>query len=375
MLAGEDPTFQPQLLVLGGSRDRSGCGEPLPEGAGRDAGGGKYRSLGANLKVEGRLFVSNQNIKNKHDERFFFGPADLLPIDQSVEANYLDLIRDYQSIHAQEIKDRRREGQRPDAYLGFEPGKTAWSRHVYVREASSLDDGTLCYARVDETGGSRRVVALYPVMISRKIYEKSPAELLPGSLRPATSIEKLSPADRVFGWASQDAAPDDREPAYRGHVRVGQVTCTTEGAVETFSQPEGLAILGQPKPAQGRFYLGQANGAEQSKGLTKERAGYGGANRIRGPKVFPHHREFSETGWVTDERSKQNRSITGWVKPRTTFELDLDVENLPRIELGAGLAAVAAGGSFPADGTGQASGVRECASGDRSHRNAHRGRR
>ncbi len=295
----------------------------------------KYRSMHVSLKTKGYFFVSNQNIKNKHDERFFFGPADLLPIEAAVKSRYLDLIQDYQSIHVQEIEERRRDGQSPDKYLGSEPGETAWSRHVYLEEAKKLGDGTLCYAHVEEARGIRRVKALYPVMISRKLYDRSPLDLLLNSLRPATTIKGLSPADRVFGWVRQDPAPDDPDPAYRGQLRFGQVTCTTDGAVETFDEPWGLAILGQPKPQQGRFYLGQQNGSAQDTDRGKADAGYGGSNRIRGPKVYPHHRNFTEESWSSDDQSKQNRSITGWVKPETAFEFDLHVENLARIELGA----------------------------------------
>src|SRR5262249_52035155 len=130
------------------------------------AGTGRYRSLHENLKTEGYFFVSNQNIKNKHDERFFFGAVgDPLPIDGGVKARYLDLVRDYQSIHAQEIRERQSAGNAPDAYLGSDPGEAAWSRHVYLEEAVQLDEGTLCYAQVDESAGVRRLIALYPVMI------------------------------------------------------------------------------------------------------------------------------------------------------------------------------------------------------------------
>ena len=112
------------------------------------------------------------------------------------------------------------------------------------------------------------------------------------------------------------------------------VTCETDDAIEPFVPPRHLAILGQPKPQQGRFYLGKADGTAQVAGLSKEQAGYSGDNRIRGPKVYPHHRQFRETNWEGDKPNKQNRSITGWIKPGTEFVFDLHVENLTRIELG-----------------------------------------
>ena len=120
-------------------------------------------------------------------------------------------------------------------------------------------------------------------MISRKLYEKTPLDLLLSSLRPATKIEKLSPADRVFGWVSQDPGPGGGEPAYRGQLRVGPVTCTTADAMAAIpGSKRTLAILAQPKPQQGRFYLGQANGPAGPKGRDKEAAGYGGANGSAG---------------------------------------------------------------------------------------------
>ena len=105
--------------------------------------------------------------------------------------------------------------------------------------------------------GFRRVISLRPYRTARALYPKSPLDLLPEKLRPAKDIKKLSPADRVFGWVNQDASTNDPHPAYRGHVRVGPVICHTENAIERFRTPVVLAILGQPKPQQGRFYLGK----------------------------------------------------------------------------------------------------------------------
>jgi CRISPR-associated protein (TIGR03986 family) len=147
----------------------------------------------------------------------------------------------------------------------------------------------------------------------------------------------------VFGWVSQnpDAGSEAPKVAYRGHVRVGPVACTNpDGAIKEFSQPKILAILGEPKPQQGRFYLGKSDGLDKSDGTaqppgrSKEVAGYHSENRIRGPKVYPHHRQFGEPDSKGNE-SNQNRSITGWVNPEVKFEFDLHFENLSRIELGA----------------------------------------
>jgi CRISPR/Cas system CSM-associated protein Csm3 (group 7 of RAMP superfamily) len=284
---------------------------------------------------QGYLCVTGLNMSNKHDERVFFtsAPSPIrVPLEKDTIEQWRQLIQDYQREHEREIQEG---ATGPPALPGC-----SFSRHIAGNAArpaaaeQDLSQDDLCYAEVAKVGGTWRIRGLYPVMISRKLYEKSPLDLLPSSLRPAKAIPSLSPADRVFGWVSQDAAADDPEPAYRGQLRVGPITCITEDAVALFPE-RTLAILAQPKPQQGRFYLGQANGSAQPKGRGKEGAGYGGTNRIRGPKVYPHHCEFAEATWRGGERSNQNRSITGWVKPDTSFELKLHVENLTRVELGA----------------------------------------
>ena len=57
------------------------------------------------------------------------------------------------------------------------------------------------------------------------LHDVSPSKLLPPGLKPAATLEKLSPADRVFGWVRQNEGPDepvgetkalDRGPALQG---------------------------------------------------------------------------------------------------------------------------------------------------------------
>ena len=81
---------------------------------------------------------------------------------------------------------------------------------------------------------------------------------------------------------------------------------------------------------------------------------------MRERKVYPHHSGLPSSYWdiPTQDRTqnpdsghyqeyrrprkdgsenldKQNRSIKGWVKPDTTFEFDIDINNLSSVELGA----------------------------------------
>lgn len=202
----------------------------------------------------------------------------------------------------------------------------------------------------------------------RKVdYESSAWDLLHESLRPAASIDQLSPADRVFGWVKVDADTGPRSRgegvAARGLLHVGPVRCTsgTADAVEQFAAPGvPLAILSAPKPQQGRFYVARSpNGEAQQNGLSKQDAGYSAGKGLRGRKVYPHQHTLPDGHWddPTKDRTQQahgapthyqeyrrprkndqehqNRSILGWVKPGAEFSVDFHVQNLSAVELGA----------------------------------------
>jgi CRISPR-associated protein (TIGR03986 family) len=176
----------------------------------------------------------------------------------------------------------------------------------------------------------------------------------------------LSPADRVFGWVRQTEA-DANLGAYRGNLRVGPVCCETADAVETFDPPLPLAILGQPKPNQARFYLSAANGTPLT-GKPVQDAYHKGSNRLQGRKAYPHHARLDPAHWddaaqdqtqkprpdgtyqeyrrAGGERDDQNRSMRGWVRPGATFAFDVHVTNLSDVELGALLWLL----GLPADG-------------------------
>ncbi len=309
---------------------------------------------------EGWVLISGPNIGNKIYERVFVvTDSDRIIEFQENQAEevcslWSELINDYQKFHEDEVKLRKKRGQKPSDYLGRDPGKTAWSRHVYDKEMLELKSGTLCYVQFDPNN-PRNIKGIYPVAISRDLYEHPPEGLLDHSLKPARDINSLSPADRVFGWINQNG-----KGAYRGNLRIRSVKCVSLDAIESFDKPGlPLAILGEPKPQQGRFYVAKnQKGEAQEEGLTKEQAGYSaisinGENKgLRGRKVYPHHGNLSDKYWNDpmrdrtqeqpqeyhrsgDIRDSQNRSIQGWVKPGTEFTFDLHVTNLSKVELGA----------------------------------------
>ncbi|MBO0799948.1 MAG: TIGR03986 family CRISPR-associated RAMP protein, partial [Blastocatellia bacterium] len=312
-----------------------------------------------------------------------------IPID-GYEKLWRDLILNYQNEHKRDLETRRKASppQSPGDYLGDTPGKTAWSRHIDPGlEDGVLREGTLCYVELDRNN-SHRITALFPVSISRRLYAASPEKLLEKSVKPAGHEDNLSPADRVFGWASQEG-----KGAYRGNLRIGPAMLPPPGSLTNF---EGrglpLAILSQPKPQQSRFYVARTKekGEKQEDGLRKSEVAYVPSKGLRGRKVYPHHAgataaegywakpmedrtqqgistengtffqeyrqphegypdndkiQFDKNSDATqfkiqndsdhEQRNDQNRSILSWVEPGTRFNFEIDVTNLSDVELGA----------------------------------------
>lgn len=339
---------------------------------------------------EGWVLITEPNIGNKKYERVYvISDQDRFLHFKNKESlricrMWYELIDNYQQTHAKELDQRRENGQQPTDYLGDKPGQTAWSRQVWDKQYRQLREGTLCYVRLN----GNRIEGIYPVSISRDLYSVSPLSLLHPTLRPATSLRQLSPADRVFGWVNQQG-----KGAYKGNVRIGPVTCLTpkEKAIECFGVPGlPLAILGQPKPQQARFYVAKSpNGEAQGNRLTKEQVAYAPGKGLRGRKVYPHHCGLPNAHWdnpmqdrtqhavdghfqeyrrphqaeteqiprgnrtvkkpiinddgsfrllegeAHEQRDNQNRSIQGWVRIGTEFTFDIHVTNLSKVELGA----------------------------------------
>jgi CRISPR-associated protein (TIGR03986 family) len=337
------------------------------ESAARWGGGRRTRQGGERyLVIEGWCCVTGPNVMNKHAERIFFhfhergreAPQCALP--GKVIARYSRLIADYRGLHEEE---RKRLGPKMADYRGHRIGETGFSRHVWAPGADKLSPGDLVYARVSPDW--QRIEALYPVMISRKLYECSPADLASDRrLLPARSLDELSPAERLFGWTAPEAG--EGAAGYASRLRI-EVEPLPAGAIEQLPG-EGLTlpILGSPKPAQGKFYVARdGNGRAQSAGLSRERAGYSDAETkgLRGRKVYWHHRgrentedpgywdprdpgEVAPSGCRREyraplgpdgkpRRSDQNRTIRSWIRPGTVLWAKLELRNVTTEELGA----------------------------------------
>lgn len=312
------------------------------------------RKLGEGEQVpngwhEGWVHVTGANIKNKKYERVFrsTGNDSLIRITEKEQRLWTDLVSNYRMIHEKELEGRRSEGQSPADYLGDDPGDTAWSQHIWKKDAIDLAEGVLCYVHLD---ANNNVLAVMPVSISRQLFAKSPSSLLPESVRPARDRTELSPADRVFGWVNQKG-----NGAYKGHLRIEPFNCETKDPIERLNTELPLAILGEPKPQQSRFYLGIKDGGKPiPNGTAKDDAGFSVGKQLRGRKVYPHHKGLSQKYWSSPYSSsaevdgryreylrgagtkdRKNRSVKEWVKVGTEFSTCIHVDNLSDVEVGA----------------------------------------
>ena len=346
--------------------------------------------------ITGRVFITNKNMRGKHDERIFFNPQpNTFDLTEDVKEAWRMRIKSYREAHSDnEIFGRSGARDQPWKNIGDNPGQTAWSPHQYQdsehqaiwrrdphgrstdHDAIELQPDDMVYARCefDAAGSIIGVVDLFPVMISRELYPNSPADLLDCSLKPAKKRNKLSPADRLFGWVPQGQGDED---GYKSRIRVVCEDGPQPEIIQDFNgQTLPLTILGQPKPAQGRFYVADANGEPQHK-VGKQKAGYDASKgkSLRGRKQYWHHKgleahkgsekpasdywkpsvedrtqeqhngryqeyrrpnKFDEVERrIKPQRDPQNRSIKGWIKPGTEFKASLYVQNLQSEEIGA----------------------------------------
>lgn len=317
---------------------------------------------------EGYVFITGRNVEKKRDERVFVRPR------RSITAKLTNVLRERWDAL---MEHHRRYEQ--DIETG---GEFDISPHRNNEDRRTLTPGTFCWAY--EKNG--RIEALYPVMVPRELAIASPSEMVPPKVEPASHYRELYPADRVFGWVAQDGS-GTRPAAYRGRLRIGDVTCVTatDKAVKEFPDGLPLSILARPKPTQGRFYLSES-AAEPHRpiknGTPKNDVHRDSDRALRGRKVYWHHRRAAANNeyWEPSSRSKgdptqqlidgmlyreyqrpaapaegnalthgkksfattgdrqrdrQNRSVLGWITKGTEFTFTIGVRDVPEVELGA----------------------------------------
>ncbi|MEZ4737469.1 MAG: TIGR03986 family CRISPR-associated RAMP protein [Caldilineaceae bacterium] len=333
---------------------------------------------GAQRVDQGYLCLNNQNIENKHSERFFFRDKssklpEKLVIPLQVQHDYELLITEYQKRHASTVKKRRGNGGDPGSkFVKSDETESAYSRFIYDLEASKLKKGDLVYVRLINNAqtGTMQIKYIVPVLVPRIWYEKSISDLLSSEdhsveeevilkhLQHCRDYEHLCPACRTFGWVREDAVQSEdgvqndeqqninqlsvlERTAYAGRVRFSHgVLKHHAGTVDNPKEGIKLAILSTPKPTTTQFYLFSNGQPDATVTYNSDAA------ELRGRKVYRHHGDApsSHTNGFEYERATdqdhngaddQNRTVRGVLKPGTRFEFTVDFENLAPLELGA----------------------------------------
>ncbi|MFQ5640842.1 MAG: TIGR03986 family CRISPR-associated RAMP protein [bacterium] len=283
---------------------------------------------------EGYVCITNQNIENKHDERFFFNSGGLerakcLELKKKVVRDYENLIRDYQQRHDDGVSKRKSPGEP-------EGNKSAYSRFIINKQEADLTDGALVYALIDEVG---EVEFIAPVSIPRRSYKNKINQLLPDSeLLRCKSHDKLCPACRTFGWTRLDKNEDAESDivAYAGRVKFSHARLLESKGI----LPETpLAILSSPKPTTTLFYLQPASEQEipEKWDSVDQERGYEGENHLRGRKFYRHHRKISTETYrrMESKCDDQNHTVRDALAKGAKFSFSVNFENLAPLELGA----------------------------------------
>ncbi|NLG85434.1 MAG: TIGR03986 family CRISPR-associated RAMP protein [Firmicutes bacterium] len=284
--------------------------------------------------VYGWLHLTGPNIENKHDERLFFRWDDKNPEPPELDdipTEYLcgcdpEVVEEY-NHHLAGYWERLGSNME-------ELSKSLPRPSTFVAPNRKLKRGDLVYVLFDEKD-KNRVKLLRPVAMPRLPYKHCREDFLPDHLKQrCTSYEALCPACRVFGWVHEKAEEvgRDRPTAYAGRVRFDH------GVIEEPFQTEGeitLAILSTPKPTTTPFYLLDSNG-NPNPYVDYDTEGA----RLRGRKMYRHHEKANPDEYQRTVRDRQNRTITGALKPGTEFTFTVEFENLAPVELGALLYAL-----------------------------------
>ena len=316
--------------------------------------------------IHGRLHQTGKTFTKKRAERMFAdsvvsGDAELtntpLTIGPAVYQHVVGTWRaKLDSFQAEPFKTTEHGREVTLASADYVTRKAQWK---------ALEAGQTLYLR-DKNG----MPEFYPALITREAFPLAPDDLLHPGLKPAAQRDRLTAADRVFGWVADEQGTP--RTAHRALLRVGGVTVTDPAPTPPHpAWTWELATLNSPKPSNARFYTRNADGTPQH-GLLKAN-GYQAGHQLGGHKVFPHHQrradywELKPGGWTSqtgDNQQPHPSSVDGhyqnylaapeskpdvsiairdWVEPGTTFETTLYADNLSRDELAALLWVVTLG--------------------------------
>jgi CRISPR-associated protein (TIGR03986 family) len=204
-------------------------------------------------------------------------------------------------------------------------------------QSSTLSVGDLVWVETEGEGKHRRAKRIVRVQVPRIPYKQTVGKLLSDHaehLEHCKCYDTLCPACRVFGWVHENAAdlPTKKRVAYAGRLRLSHGTLTNNAGTLPDTT---LAILSTPKPTTTAFYLLDAQG-QPNAAVDYDTAGA----RLRGRKFYRHQGEAKPEEYQRDDKSDQNRTVKGALRPGSTFTFTVDFENLAPLELGALLYAL-----------------------------------
>lgn len=303
------------------------------------------------IQVQATVHKTGHTITNKHAERLFIDR--LISTTDATHGNAsLTLTgRDYVSTVA---------GWREklESFTGDAPPGVRKADYVLHPDRwAPLDVGRTLFLRQHDGGR----IELYPGMITRESFAFAPAHLLGDALFPARKSDKLTAADRLFGWVPPERSAEPNR-AHRGQLRVGAVTCLSECTPPSLGGTWQLATLNSPKPSHARFYTRDAKGDPTDD--RPKREGYRRTDRLAGHKVYPHQERGADYwqlpagGWTSPSAEggyfprdsvghfrnflsapnaapSVSAKITDWVEPGVTFEVTIYLANARRTELAA----------------------------------------
>lgn len=295
--------------------------------------------------VRGYLCKTNQNIENKHDERFFFRSAtsvwaETIEVSPDVRKAYDALIADYREQNKRDLEKRTKEHHPPHSPYQKGDKERTWvsaiSPHIYDDNLKELAPGQLVYAQLDGSHAQHPTLRyITPVMISRLAYNRPIGKLLISEhLHRCTDPDALCPACRVFGWVWDKPKKDAPRVAYTGRVRLSHAQFKRND-FDVEHKDTTLAILSTPKPTTTLFYLAKSDGSPADAQTDYDTKGA----RLRGRKVYRH---FGKKAWNWKEASPdgikptdQNRTVRQVLKTGACSSFAVDFENLAALELGA----------------------------------------
>lgn len=304
------------------------------------------------IQVRATVHKTGRTIRGKHAERLF--------IDELISTN--DARHENQDLTLTGLGYARTTAgwrEKLESFSGDAPPGVAQAAYVQRPDRwKPLNVGQTLFLREHEGGR----IELYPGMITRESFARSPAHLLGDELFPAARSTKLTAAERIFGWVPPERSGEPNS-AHRGQLRVGAVSCLSEHAAPHAGTGSWqLATLNSPKPSHARFYTRDSQG-DPTHGLPK-RKGYRATDRLAGHKVYPHQERGPDYwrlpagGWVSPANEGGNFpkdadghfrnflsapksapavsvAITDWVEPGVRFEFTIYLSNATRTELAA----------------------------------------